>query len=586
MKRQRYIWPVFCLCLLAVLAGMGWISMLALDLEQTRLQADQEARFQQRVRLALWRLDSAAQPLILQENARPHYVYQAFYAPRLAYTRTYAQIAADEVLIPSHLLFFESPWIRLHFQVEPDGRITSPEVPTGTGLEEMEQRYDLGPQINRASERLEQLRRILRAHSLAGQLPETVPAPETLVVLRPVRTDDENNAPQQMAAQQKEWNRNEFLVRSRTNNSNFALIEPNEGVGSSGPARGPFGRIWVGPALLMARRVQFDQAELIQGCWLDWQNLRKWLLSHVTDLLPQADLVPAVGQRRDEGTRLASLPVRLEPGPVDVVRPAAWSPVRYALLVAWICVLVGAGAVAAVLAQAVSLSRRRGAFVSAVTHEMRTPLTTFRLYSEMLSEGMVRDESKRDGYLQRLRGEADRLSHLVENVLAYARLTGPRSAARLETVSVDRLIGQVSDRLANRAGQAGLELRVDHQATGVEVRADVSAVEQILLNLIDNACKYASGGRQCQVTLSSRIEDGWVRLQVADRGPGIDPARQGRLFKPFGKSAEQAAGSAPGIGLGLALSRRLARNMGGNLELDAEYRGGARFVLSLRRRGD
>lgn len=113
------------------------------------------------------------------------------------------------------------------------------------------------------------------------------------------------------------------------------------------------------------------------------------------------------------------------------------------LLIAWACVLLGAAAVVLLLRGAVTLSERRGAFVSAVTHELRTPLTTFRLYAEMLAEGMVADENKRAGYFSRLREQADRLSHLVENVLAYARLARGRSDCRPQILTLGELIGRM-----------------------------------------------------------------------------------------------------------------------------------------------
>src|SRR5439155_15089133 len=130
-------------------------------------------------------------------------------------------------------------------------------------------------------------------------------------------------------------------------------------------------------------------------------------------------------------------PVKLNPGetiPLDAAE--GLTPVRVSLSIAWLCALLAAGAVAALLLGAVRLSERRGAFVSAVTHELRTPLTTFRMYAEMLAGGMVPDEARRRHYLETLRIEADRLSHLVENVLSYARLERGVSRSRLEPVGV------------------------------------------------------------------------------------------------------------------------------------------------------
>jgi signal transduction histidine kinase len=230
-----------------------------------------------------------------------------------------------------------------------------------------------------------------------------------------------------------------------------------------------------------------------------------------------------------------------------------------------------------------SLSERRAAFVSAVTHELRTPLTTFRLYTEMLGQGMVADEGRRREYLRTLAAEADRLSHLVENVLSYARLERGPPPSHHENVTLSQILARVTPRLAARAGQAGMELAVVASPATAEatVQADVSAVEQILFNLVDNACKYAAGATDRRIHVDAEVNGNQVLLRVRDHGPGLDRAALRRLFQPFNKSAHEAAKSAPGVGLGLALSRRYAQAMGGELTLERSGDGGAAFTLRL-----
>jgi len=110
---------------------------------------------------------------------------------------------------------------------------------------------------------------------------------------------------------------------------------------------------------------------------------------------------------------------------------------------------------------------------------------------------------------------------------------------------------------------------------------DRSAIEQILLNLVDNACKYAARSTPPRIDVRLETSQGRALLRVGDHGPGLSAAERRRLFQPFSKSDRDAANSAPGIGLGLALSRRLARAQGGELSLDATGAEGAVFVLSL-----
>ena len=346
--------------------------------------------------------------------------------------------------------------------------------------------------------------------------------------------------------------------------------------------------LWIGSALVLARGAWRSAAEsYMQGCWLDWPDtLQDWLKGQVADLLPNASFQPLTDDPGDRPTNLlAALPVRLIPGAIPEEASPLLSPMRLSLLIAWACVLLAAGAVAALLMGAMTLSERRGAFVSAVTHELRTPLTTFRMYTEMLSDQMVTDAPTRQKYLNTLRVEADRLSHLVENVLAYARLERWRVGGHIEETTWPDVLGKVSQRLSERAAQAGMTLTVEPPANeggggGAAIRTDPSAVEQILFNLVDNRpCKYAASATDRRIHLESCPEG----LRIRDHGPGFSAAERRKLFQPFSKSARQAAHSAPGVGLGLALSRRLAQADGrrsGKLE---KTDGGASFLLTAPR---
>jgi signal transduction histidine kinase len=243
---------------------------------------------------------------------------------------------------------------------------------------------------------------------------------------------------------------------------------------------------------------------------------------------------------------------------------------------------VAAAALAALLASVLALADRRAAFVSSVTHELRTPLTTFRLYSGLLEEGMVPKEEVQ-GCHATLRKEADRLTHLVENVLAYAGLERGRHASRTTPVPVAELLARTVARPAERAEGAGFTWRVDVGPDAVDavVVADPAAVEQVLFNLVDNACKYACGGTPAEIELAIGRRGAHLAIAVRDHGPGIAPREAARLFEPFRRSARDAAEGGAGVGLGLALSRRLARQMRGDLVSDPPADGGARFVLTL-----
>jgi len=657
MHRPWQIAAVFIACLAVVLAALGWTSHQVLRLDR---QATQE----EAVRLALWRMESALVSLVAQEATRPYFEYSAFYSPDRSYARMYNEAAAKgEVLIPSSILLESSPYIRLHFQFGPDGALTSPQAPAGVpGKGSPLLAYTTREQIEKAAALLAQLKALVEAQKLAAELPgpadRPLPAPALAMGANPqtlgpqaanpnndaqnpaLQQGDQINQPLQLEIAQRQAQRNvkEYQARAQTfqqmagNTLNF---DNNAGVNrfnALGDVReGVMKAVWLGGELVLARRVSVGGREYIQGAWLDWPAIRQWLLESVKDLVPQADLAPVrpeapagwsgrrggdigsfigrEGYMEEPGRLLATLPVRLVPGAVAAEAEEGLSPLGLSLIVAWVCVVLAGAAVAVLLWGTVALSERRAAFVSAVTHELRTPLTTFRMYSEMLAGGMVTDEGKRLRYLDTLRRESERLVHLVENVLSYARLERGRARGRTETVRLADLAGRIGPRLAERAQQAGFQFVVEPGIAGVPsssagadparlaaagtaasavvgdaaVCADPSAVEQILFNLVDNACKYAAGAADKRIHLVAEVAGGRAVLKVCDHGPGISARDARRLFRPFSKSARDAANSAPGVGLGLALSRRLARDMGGDLTLIQRPGDGACFALSLPR---
>ena len=588
MIRPWHTWLAFGLCLAVGLTAMGWISLTVVRLDRAETEARRQAALEGDIRLALWRMESALAPIIAQESARPYFSYTSFYSPTRAYTSMFAEIQAHELLLPSPLLTHTSPYVLLHFQLKPDGKLTSPQVPTGNMRDLAETSYTTAEKIEPASRRLAELDKLLDRQALlaaASQAEARPSAPALSLAQRRAEPGQRSDLAQARVGQiQRRALEHDARQRAQQQAEVYTNAVAQGEPAPSKVAEGVMRSIWVNGALLLARRVSVDQKDYVQGCWLDWAAIKGWLLEEVADLLPAAGLEPAKSNPTDVGAlRLAALPLRLVPGAVPSEPRAVITPVRLALAVTWACVGLAAVAVAALLRGAVSLSERRGAFVSAVTHELRTPLTTFRLYTDLLAEGKIKDESKRGRYLSRLRSEADRLAHLVENVLAYARLERGRAARQVETLSVGELLERVKDRLAERAGRAEMQLVVgwDELNKGVRVRADVSVVEQILLNLVDNACKYAAIATDRRILVSAGQQGQEVAVRVRDHGPGIGAGEAHRLFRPFSKSAREAANSAPGVGLGLALSRRLARTLGGDLHLDKSVADGACFLLSL-----
>ncbi|MFI5454535.1 MAG: sensor histidine kinase [Isosphaerales bacterium] len=577
MKRLGPVWLIFGLCVALAAGAMARLGTTALALERAEARARRQAALEENVQLALWRMDSALVPLMAEESARPYFSYSPLYPAERTFTRMFAEIQRGDVLMPSPLLTFSSPQIRLHFQYGPDGRLSSPQVPAGNMRDLAEARYLPPELIERASRRLDELGGLVSRKELVAALAVEGPAPPS---------DSKKPAITSWPESPYYKRANEYMMRSRSTKlaQNAAPAEalPLSLSASSTVTQGPLQAFWIGPTLVLARRVRVDEGTFFQGCWLDWDVIRRDLLESAADLAPHSSLEPAAAPLGLGPSRmLASLPVRLVPGSIADEPEPRWSPARISMLIAWACLTLAATAVALLLRGALALSERRGTFVSAVTHELRTPLTTFRLYTEMLDEGMVAGADSQRAYLKTLRAEADRLGHLVENVLAFARLERGRAADSHEVVAPEELLDRLVPRLALRARQAGMELIASPVDCQARVRVDLSVVDQILSNLVDNAIKYAGSAPDRRIHLDVAPAGRWLGVTVRDHGPGLQPRVVRKLFRPFSKSAQDAAQSAPGVGLGLALSRRLARALGGDLRLQENGPHGACFALTI-----
>ncbi|MDR3633824.1 MAG: sensor histidine kinase, partial [Isosphaeraceae bacterium] len=364
MKRPGLVWPIFGICIVLAAWALARLGSVALSLERAEATARRQAALEENVQLALWRLDSALAPLMAEESARPYFTYSSLYPAERAFTCMFAEIQRGDVLMPSPLLTFRSPRVCLHFQYDPAGRLSSPQVPAGNMRDLAEARYLSTEQLEHATRRLDALSRMINRRSLAAALDLRAPAAENdrqLAAGPPSRLSTSN----------------EYIMRFRSTKAaqNAAPAEARPLSSRSTLVQGALQAIWIGPTLVLARRVQVEEGTFLQGCWLDWDFLRRDLLNNVSDLVPGARLEPVPTSSTPEATRmLASLPVRLVPGLTVAEAEKHWSPVRLSLWIAWACLLLAAVGFAWVLHGTLALSERRGTFVSAVTHEIRTPL--------------------------------------------------------------------------------------------------------------------------------------------------------------------------------------------------------------------
>jgi len=228
------------------------------------------------------------------------------------------------------------------------------------------------------------------------------------------------------------------------------------------------------------------------------------------------------------------------------------------------------------------LARQQQDFVSAVSHELNTPLTSIRMYAEILREGWSGEDKKREYYAY-IHDESERLSRLIANVLQLARMERNELRLELKPVRVAVLMDMLRSKLASQVERAHFECNylVDAAAAEREVSVDADAFVQIVINLVDNAIKFSAKAPRRAIDLGVRLRgDGNVVFSVRDYGPGVEKSQMRKIFALFYRVGNELTRDTLGTGIGLALVRQLARAMHGEADV-IQREPGAEFVLTL-----
>jgi signal transduction histidine kinase len=228
--------------------------------------------------------------------------------------------------------------------------------------------------------------------------------------------------------------------------------------------------------------------------------------------------------------------------------------------------------------------RARSDFLTGVTHELKTPLAAIRLVADVLQDDEVEPSRQRD-YFGLLAAESARLSTLLDNVLDLGRMERGERAYDLRAGDLAQVVRDTVATFQPLAQRAGLVVTLDEGATELPTVLDHGAMVQALLNVLENARKYAAaGGRLILTTAAVAEPDGtrWATVTVRDFGPGVPVGEQQRIFGQFQRGDAHAHGSVPGVGLGLFLARAILHHHGGTLACTTPADGtGANFVFTL-----
>jgi len=224
-------------------------------------------------------------------------------------------------------------------------------------------------------------------------------------------------------------------------------------------------------------------------------------------------------------------------------------------------------------------ARQKTSFVSSVSHELKTPLTSIRMSAELLLSGRVSDEKKKSHYLSVMVSESERLTRLINNVLDFGKLEQGKKKYRLTHVEVDRFLTQLIEAHRVRIASQGLKIFTRIEPDDFRIRTDRDALEQVVLNLMDNVLKYAGTGEYIKFVLIR--QPAAVLLTLCDDGPGIPEDRQERVFEKFFRVDNSLTATQPGSGLGLSISRRILRDLGGDLYLEPGNETGCCFTARI-----
>jgi len=227
----------------------------------------------------------------------------------------------------------------------------------------------------------------------------------------------------------------------------------------------------------------------------------------------------------------------------------------------------------------VALARLKSDFVSNVSHELRTPLALIRLYAETLELGRITTQDKKNEYYSIIRKESERLSALINNILDFSRIEAGAKEYDFRETDIAELVRNTLDSYRYQIEQQGFALE-EHIDPGIPaVKVDREAIARALVNLVNNALKYSANEKFLGVRLYR--EQSVLKLEVSDRGIGIERHEQSRIFEKFYRTCDPLVHNTKGSGLGLSLVRHITRAHGGDVEVESTPGRGSKFTLLL-----
>lgn len=224
------------------------------------------------------------------------------------------------------------------------------------------------------------------------------------------------------------------------------------------------------------------------------------------------------------------------------------------------------------------LAEMKSAFVSNVSHEMKTPVSVIQMYAEMMELGRARDPEKLREYSRAIQKESRRLGRFMEDILEYARLESGRREFSFARANVTQIVERAAEEFEPAALSSGCELQVE---CGRELfaKVDAKALSQVIHNLLSNALKYSADSKEIRIVVREHAAQ--IAISIADRGIGISESEQSRIFEKFYRSESELVHNTKGAGLGLAIADHVVRAHGGRIAVSSKPGAGSCFTIFL-----
>ncbi len=224
-------------------------------------------------------------------------------------------------------------------------------------------------------------------------------------------------------------------------------------------------------------------------------------------------------------------------------------------------------------------AQQKTSFVSSVSHELKTPLTSIRMYAELLLSKRVKDEEKTKRYLSVIVNESGRLTRLINNVLDFGKLEQGKKTYTKSIFYFDQFLDQMIETHNIRIKEHGLEVTSQIIGSDFKVNSDSDALEQVFLNLLDNALKYAGEGKFIKFVLEK--EGNFIIFKICDDGPGIPMDQRDLIFRKFHRVDNSLTSKQAGSGLGLSIAKQILQDLDGDLFYEAIPENGSCFIARL-----